>query len=266
MGPVLDMLRRSDLVTTIILILLAFFSAGSWFIIVNRFFYLTAVRRMHHNFVGRFKLLGKIDDMQDLDEKLLGSPMAVLASSGQEEFRRILEDAKAHKKGVTDWSFYLQNQLMMAQDKIATEIGRLARKQDWGLYLLAVISSTAPFLGLFGTVWGIMNSFYAIGDQGSASLPVVAPGIAAALITTIIGLAVAIPAVVFYNVFNHKVQRIEDEMDEFGDHLYFRIKQELFQLLFGSQKTAPASSVSQAPPSATSGDAAAYTKVPGARE
>jgi len=159
--------------------------------------------------------------------------MGEIATVGLEEFRRIVADTKAHKKGVTDWSFYFQNQLAMVQEKLGSELGRLSRRLDWGLYLLAVISSTAPFMGLFGTVWGIMNSFYAIGEQGSASLPVVAPGIAAALVTTIVGLSVAIPAVIFYNVFNHKVQRIEDEMAEFGDLLHVRLKQELFNLLFG---------------------------------
>ena len=257
MGPVLDMLRRSDLVTTVILLILALFSIGSWGIIVNRFFYLTSVKNLNNKLIHSFNTLEKFGDLLTIKKDLLRSPMGELAVLALEEFKRIVASAKAHKKGVTDWSFYLQNQLTMSQDKVYTEVGRLSRKQDWGLYLLAVISSTAPFLGLFGTIWGIMNSFYAIGDQGSASLPVVAPGIAAALITTIVGLAVAIPAVIFYNVFNHKVQRLEDEMDAFGDTLHLRLKEELFQLLFGAKEGS-----AQAP----SPQESSYTNVPGARE
>jgi biopolymer transport protein TolQ len=94
----------------------------------------------------------------------------------------------------------------------------------------------APFLGLLGTVWGIMNSFYQIGNQGSASLPVVAPGIAEALIVTMIGLAVAIPAVLFYNYFVHRVELIENEMDEFKNLLLAHLKRDIFNLLYGKNK------------------------------
>jgi biopolymer transport protein TolQ len=105
---------------------------------------------------------------------------------------------------------------------------------DKGLVILAISSSVAPFIGLLGTVWGIMNSFYQIGDQGSASLPVVAPGIAEALIATILGLAVAIPAVLFYNYYMHRVERIENEMDEVKNLLQSHLKRDLFNLLYGN--------------------------------
>ena len=237
MGPLIEMLRRSDTVTVIILTLLALFSIVSWAIIVNRFLYLTSVKSLHKKFLVGFRAIASLSELPGTKKELLLTPMGETATLGLDEFRRIVMDTKSHKKGVTDWSFYFQNQLAMVQEKLGSEIGRLTRRLDWGLYLLAVISSTAPFMGLFGTVWGIMNSFYAIGEQGSASLPVVAPGIAAALVTTIVGLSVAIPAVIFYNVFNHKVQRLEDEMFEFGDLLHVQIKQELFDLLFGEKKT-----------------------------
>jgi biopolymer transport protein TolQ len=81
-----------------------------------------------------------------------------------------------------------------------------------------------------------MNAFYQIGNQGSASLPVVAPGIAEALITTIIGLAVAIPAVLFYNYFVHRVELIENEMDEFRNLLQAHIKRDIFNALYGKSK------------------------------
>jgi biopolymer transport protein TolQ len=120
----------------------------------------------------------------------------------------------------------------MAADSLESSLMGLISPFTYGIFLLAMISSIAPFLGLLGTVWGIMNSFYEIGNQGSASLPVVAPGIAEALITTIVGLAVAIPALFFYNFFNNRSEQIEIEMEEFRDQLMVRLRRELFNLLY----------------------------------
>jgi biopolymer transport protein TolQ len=121
----------------------------------------------------------------------------------------------------------------MASERMESEISSRMRTLDSGLSMLAIISSVAPFLGLLGTVWGIMDAFFEIGNQGNASLPVVAPGIAEALITTIIGLVVAIPAVFFYNHFVHSVERIEDELYEAKDMLLLRLRRNIFKLLYG---------------------------------
>jgi biopolymer transport protein TolQ len=121
----------------------------------------------------------------------------------------------------------------MASERMESEISSRMRTLDSGLSMLAIISSVAPFLGLLGTVWGIMDSFFEIGNQGNASLPVVAPGIAEALITTIVGLVVAIPAVFFYNHFVHSVERIEDELYEAKDMLLLRLRRNIFKLLYG---------------------------------
>jgi biopolymer transport protein TolQ len=89
---------------------------------------------------------------------------------------------------------------------------------------------------LLGTVWGIMNSFFEIGNQGSASLPVVAPGIAEALVVTLVGLAVAIPAVLFYNYFIHRVERIENEVGEFKNILFSHVKRDILSVLYGDKQ------------------------------
>ena len=100
---------------------------------------------------------------------------------------------------------------------INAEISRLSRRLDF----LATTGSTTPFIGLFGTVWGIMTSFSAIGFQGSASIGGVAPGIAEALIATAGGLVAAIPAVIFYNYFSDKIRAFTSDMDDFSnDFLY----------------------------------------------
>ncbi len=232
---IVNMILESDAFTLLLLTVLALFSLTSWGIILNRFFSLAKVRKQNGRFNDKFVSMNSIQELKNSSESEKISPMGRLGILGMNEYKRILNDAKEHKRAVTDWSFYLQNQFFMAQEQLEAESGRLTRKQDFGLYLLAVISSAAPFLGLLGTVWGIMNSFFAIGEQGSASLPTVAPGIAAALLTTIVGLVVAIPAVIFYNVFLHKVERIQDELDEFNDRFMLRLKKELFNLLYASK-------------------------------
>jgi biopolymer transport protein TolQ len=115
------------------------------------------------------------------------------------------------------------------------KVSEVVRSLDRGIVILAIASSVAPFLGLLGTVWGIMDSFFEIGNQGSASLPVVAPGIAEALVVTAIGLAVAIPAVLFYNYFVHRVDRLENEMDDFKNMLFSHLKRDIFNTLYSGK-------------------------------
>lgn len=236
--PVLDMILRSGLMGRIIISMLMILSLITWAIIFNRFFALSRIRAGNGLFRRMYESLKRVSDIENMDKKVLESPMAQMGRAGASEYRRILEDARSHT-GVKDWSFFLQNQFTMAQDKLESIFTALIQPFDKGVFLLAMISSIAPFMGLLGTVWGIMNSFYEIGNQGSASLPVVAPGIAEALITTVVGLAVAIPALFFYNYFNHRAERIENEMDEFKDVLLVRVKREIFNLLYTERPSKP---------------------------
>lgn len=240
--PVLNMILRSGWVARIILAVLGLLSILTWAIIFNRQFYLGSVSKLNRKLLEIFARSKSIQDMDKIDQKFDRCPLGIIGKSAAGEYKRILEDAHSHGN-VKDWSFFLQNQFHMAGESLETLISSLASQLDHGLILLAITSSVAPFLGLLGTVWGIMNSFYEIGNQGSASLPVVAPGIAEALITTIIGLAVAIPAVFFYNYFTHRAGRIEDELDEFKELAVSKLKKEIFSLLYSSRPdTKPAPS------------------------
>ncbi len=232
--PVVLMIVRSGWVARIIVLLLALFSLVTWAIIFNRYFYLNRIKSLNKKFRHFFENMKSFDQIDNADKKIVDCPMGSLGMVGFTEYKRIIADAKIHTK-VQDWSFYLQNQFTMASERISAAAAGISTKIDRGVFLLAIAGSIAPFLGLLGTVWGIMNSFYEIGNQGSASLPVVAPGIAEALITTIVGLAVAIPSVFFYNVFVHRAERIEDEMEEFNDHLLLLLKRELFNLLYSDK-------------------------------
>ena len=106
---------------------------------------------------------------------------------------------------------------------VTAEVDRIADR----LNILATVGSVAPFVGLFGTVWGIMNSFFQIGQQQNSSLAVVAPGISEALFATAIGLFAAIPAVIAYNLFSHRVNAYEARLQRFADQVHAQVGREL---------------------------------------
>ncbi|MFP4013962.1 MAG: MotA/TolQ/ExbB proton channel family protein [Chitinispirillaceae bacterium] len=237
--PVLEMIMRTGWMGKLIIGLLMIFSLISWAIVFSRLFVLKKISVGNKQFRRRYLGMQRLSEIDNMSHRDLNTPLAQLGRVGAVEYRRILEDAQSHT-GVKDWSFFLQNQFTMAKEHIESALTGLVAPLDKGVFMLAMISSVAPFLGLLGTVWGIMNSFYAIGNQGSASLPVVAPGIAEALITTIVGLAVAIPSLFFYNYCNHNAERIEDDMEEFKEVLMVRLKREIFSLLYTEAPPRPA--------------------------
>jgi biopolymer transport protein TolQ len=232
--PVLDMIGRSGWFARFILILLGCFSIMTWAIIFNRFAYLGKVKRGNKAFLRGYSSIASLTDVDKMAKNQVESPLGIVCKIGVAEFRRILKDAH-DLTGVKDWSFFLQNQFGMAMERIDTKFSEVLRSLDRGIVMLAIASSVAPFLGLLGTVWGIMDSFFEIGNQGSASLPVVAPGIAEALVVTAIGLAVAIPSVLFYNYFVHRVDRIENEMDDFKNMLLSHLKRDIFNTIYSGK-------------------------------
>lgn len=232
--PVVDMILRAGWVARLILILLGFFSVMTWAIIINRFVVLRGTVKGNRMFLKSYQSIMSLTDVEKFNKLQSASPMGELGRIGVAEYRRILDDSRK-LTGARDWSFIIQNEFGMAVERINTKFSELVRKLDSGIIILAIASSVAPFMGLLGTVWGIMNSFFEIGNQGSASLPVVAPGIAEALITTIVGLAVAIPAVLFYNYFVHRIDTIENQMDEFKNLLFSHLKRDIFTVLYGEK-------------------------------
>jgi biopolymer transport protein TolQ len=229
-----DLIIRTGWMGRLIVALLVIVSFVTWAIIFNRFYVFWKINAANRRFRKRYPELKKIIDIESEQNVFKDSPMLQLGKAGAIEYRRIVEDAQGHS-GVKDWSFFLQNQFSISSEHIESVYIAVTSPFDKGLVFLAMTSAIAPFLGLLGTVWGIMISFFDIGNQGSASLPVVAPGIAQALITTIMGLAVAIPALFFYNYFLNTADHIEDAMDEFKEMLLARLKREIFNLLFADK-------------------------------
>ncbi|KPP83397.1 MAG: protein TolQ [Erythrobacter sp.] len=144
-------------------------------------------------------------------------PSARIAAAGLEEWRKSVSggkiDADAARQRI---AAAMESQVAFEADELAGRLG-----------FLASTGSVAPFVGLFGTVWGIMNSFFQIGAQQSASLAVVAPGIAEALFATAIGLFAAIPAVIAYNRFSNKVNQYEARLQRFADRVHAGLSREL---------------------------------------
>jgi biopolymer transport protein TolQ len=240
--PLFAMIAHSGWMARIVLFILLIFSLLTWAIIVNRLHFMRNVTEKNRKFRGQYAAIKRLADIDRIDRKYLAAPLAQLGEMVAAEYHRIVTYAQSStgsKNVLKNIPFFLQNQFSIAAEHIGSAFSAIISTLDKGVFLLAVVSSISPFLGLLGTVWGIMNSFYEIGNQGSASLPVVAPGIAEALVATLAGLAVAIPALFFYNYFNHRLERIETEMDEFKEELLARLKREVLEDFYSEKREIP---------------------------
>jgi len=217
-SPLVTMIMHASWAAKLVLCILLLFSVITWMIIVSRLYFIKSAERGNRSFKKQFDRLDRLAELDQMDKKMLLNPLGRL--------------------GGRDPSFMLQSQFSMAEERLESVCTGIVSTLDRGVFLLAIVSSISPFLGLLGTVWGIMNSFFEIGNQGSASLPVVAPGIAEALIATLAGLAVAIPALFFYNYFKHRAERIETDVDEFKTMLLARIKREALLDLYDGRGSA----------------------------
>jgi len=210
---VLDMVLGSGPVVRAVLIILLGFSVGCWGIALAKCIEMRRARRQSERFVAIFWDAKNLAAIQVASVDLKESPVAQAFRGGYQELQRFTKvkrnpggDDDPTELGGTD---NVQRALSRARTQ---EVTRLER----GLTFLATTASTAPFIGLFGTVWGIMTAFRGLSTTTSSSIQAVAPGIAEALIATAVGLAAAIPAVVMYNRFARQVRVLTSEMDTFA--------------------------------------------------
>ena len=198
----------ADIVVQLVMAGLVLASVWVWMIIVSFSLRVRALRQRTIAYEAEFWQAESFERMTG-DEATRDLPAARVAQAALGEWRR------SAKAGVRD-AAALRDRIALAMDsQVALEADDLAER----LNFLATVGSVAPFVGLFGTVWGIMNSFFQIGAQESSSLAVVAPGISEALFATAIGLFAAIPAVIAYNRFSHRVERHEARLARFADKL-----------------------------------------------
>ena len=206
----------ADIVVQAVMAGLLLASVWVWMIIVSFSLRSAAIRKRCDVYEREFWKAGDIDAFQA--ERGKGDvPVARVAAAGLAEWRRSTGGKTLDKDGT-------RQRLAQAMDSaIAQEAERLAER----LNFLATVGAVGPFVGLFGTVWGIMNSFYQIGQQQNSSLAVVAPGISEALFATAIGLFAAIPAVIAYNRFAHRVDQLEARLQRFADRFHASLSREL---------------------------------------
>jgi len=215
-------LQAHIVVKTVILILLLS-SIWSWTIIFSKYTNLKSILMETEDFEEKFY---SSETLSKLSKRIGGQPthpMEAVFFAAMVYFDRI-------KTGFSNKNFDFKKSFC---ENVKKEMEIVINKEltglENGLNFLASVGSTAPFIGLFGTVWGIMNSFTAIGISQNTSLAVVAPGIAEALFATALGLVAAIPAVLFFNKFNNMLEILNNKLDVFSDEILVIISKEIFR-------------------------------------
>ena len=227
---IVELVMQSSLMAKGVLVLLMIFSIVSWAIIVSKFRIYRQAKNEDSRFLETFTKTENLTHIYNFARELRMSPLARIFLTGYRELYVFQEMAKEERKkrgeppstsGESVTPRDLKGISLALNKAINREIERMSRRLEF----LATTGSTTPFIGLFGTVWGIMHSFRSIGLQGTASIGGVAPGIAEALIATAAGLVAAIPAVIFFNYFNNKIILFTSVMDDFlQDFIYMAEK------------------------------------------
>ncbi|MET0307691.1 MAG: protein TolQ [Sphingomonas sp.] len=215
MSPI-GLFLQADIVVKVVMIGLLLASLWTWTIILSFYFRARSVRAAIDAFEREYR---EADDIDEFHRRSSGrdQPIARVFSAGVTEWRRSTSGKSIDREGTRE-------RLATAMGAtVAQEIDRLADR----LNFLATVGAVAPFVGLFGTVWGIMRSFTGIAAAKSSSLAVVAPGIAEALFATAIGLFAAIPAVIAYNRYSHAVNRVEQRLNRFADGFHATLSRRL---------------------------------------
>lgn len=227
-GSVVDLVLYSGPVVKVVLLILLFFSIVSWAIIFSKLRLIRRADKESRHFLRIFWEGKQLSTIFADSKKLRYSPTAEVFRAGYVELTKLSQassNPESHRKDSEGTPLNIE---FSGEDNISramrqastTELTKLER----ALGFLATTGSTTPFIGLFGTVWGIMDAFRGIGMRGSATLAVVAPGISEALIATAAGLAAAIPAVVAYNYYINRIKVLSAEMENFSAELLNIIK------------------------------------------
>jgi biopolymer transport protein TolQ len=206
-----------------VLLLLLFFSITSWAIMIMKYRYIKKAIAESAEFVDFFWKSRNLSNAFSKAKQLRGSPIARIFRVGYAELKNLSRSGTSKKqesKGSSESESASMSARFTGIDNIKRALRRAINSETTRMIrmvpFLATTGNTAPFIGLFGTVWGIMSSFHGIGLKGSASLATVAPGISEALVATAAGLAAAIPAVIAFNHFMQKIRIIESELQNFS--------------------------------------------------
>lgn len=213
-----ELITTSSTATKVVLLVLVVFSVLSWFIIVLKLVQFRRVRKQGDRFFDALERTSRLEDAYHAVMKLPPSPYGRLLREGVNFFSELRPGALKEEKGVES-AVLSATQLDVLRMMLAKEVGverdLMARFIMW----LATFGSVSPLLGLLGTVLGVMDAFIGIAAGGSGNISAVAPGVAEALVTTVVGLAVAIPAVMAYNLFVGRLGVYTSELEGFAQEI-----------------------------------------------
>jgi biopolymer transport protein TolQ len=217
------MVVHAGFVVQLVLLLLLIFSVVSWAIILMKYFNIRKVKKENEFFLGSYMKSSKLSDMFLEAKKYRNSTLAEVFRTGYTELTKLTKTVRGNPSGREAQESGGQALEIAGIDNVERAMNRACGEQttklEAALGFLATTGSASPFIGLFGTVWGIMDTFKGIGARGSATLAVVAPGISEALIATAAGLAAAIPAVIAYNYYLNGIKTMTLDMDNFTSEL-----------------------------------------------
>ena len=202
-GEIVNLILQSGPVAKAVLVILLLFSVFSWAVMLAKWSAMGRARVQSGRFLKAFRKAARLEDVAAIAPQFRESPLASVFDGGYTEYRR----QAAHGGAVRMAAIERATQIAASE-----ELTRMERRLPW----LATTGAVTPFIGLFGTVWGIIDAFHGLGTAGAATLRAVAPGISEALVTTAAGLAAAIPAVIAYNHFTHSIREFAARMGDFA--------------------------------------------------
>ena len=218
--PLVTFFRETSVTAKVVLGILLLFSLISWIIIFAKYIRLRKISRQSDRFVAFFRKSKRFSEVNTVAGELGDSPLTTLFKAGYAELDAQIKAVRPEESPVTTMSLQAGKLLIKnisgVERALERAIGIEVTRLTANMTFLATTASACPFIGLFGTVWGIMQSFRAIGQSGSTSIAAVAPGISEALVNTAAGLAAAIPAMIFYNYFMGKVRDQRAGMEDFA--------------------------------------------------
>jgi len=200
-GEISGLIESSGLVAKTVLLVLLVFSVASWAIIFSKWGLFRRARLQSNRFMRMFRKSERLNEVAAVVEQFKPSPLVAVFEGAYDELRK-----------QSSYPIRVVSLQRATQIAASEELTRLESRLSW----LATCGVVSPFIGLFGTVWGIIDAFHGLGTAGSATLRAVAPGISEALITTAAGLAAAIPAVIAYNIYTQNIREFGARMDDFS--------------------------------------------------
>lgn len=232
---VFDPVLRAGPFAFVVILVLFIMSIASWAVVIRKWRMLRRARIQTRQFLNLFGHRSRLDDYESTARELHGSPLSSLLLAGVKEWNELkldLRDAAAPEE-------QLQQLIPNVTEAMERAASRELDRLEGSLSLLAITSSVAPFLGLLGTVQGVLRSFLSMRGEEMITLARIAPGISDALITTVVGLLVAIPAAIFYNHFVARVRDLSSEMDRFTTELTGVFRRLLVSPQIGAPRSRP---------------------------